>query len=349
MGKTEIKTMQKGFTINKDGRVNLVISKNCYETLKKDIQKYEKTKEPEWNKSINILFEPILSVFFVDKIMLDSIKSYEQLKPYLNSSINENELVNAFKLNAIQKVKSELNTYKLARNSGNSLNIKFNIRNVSLIENYDYYYLFEGRSFSFFVRCLLEYYLKMTPIERERLYFKKIVDEINMRSTVNQSKMYRSDENRNMTFVPFEVRELQKKEMLVVIGLIIDSNGKKSVGVKILPEFNKYKDLGYQFYSLDSDEITIIKNQFENRDLTDYTVKFNNLGIDQYKNNPEGRPKTISTEDALVKIFKSRDDEMIAYFVKFGANVTILEPKDARDLFRNFFRFSLANYEKHSI
>jgi len=156
------------------------------------------------------------------------------------------------------------------------------------------------------------------------------------------------------SIVPLRVVFNENTQRHYILGYILGANIPR---VRQLKNFtNDYKlDDGY--YKLTQDEINLIeeyylKNYYENDDSNDsekiYIVRFTELGLKQFELNTHGRPRTSSPKDAIIKSFTSTDKKMLSYFLKFGPNIEIQSPPNARELFKNVFKLSLRIYEDYN-
>lgn len=341
---------QTSFTINKDGRVNFVLSNESFSVIKNDMEYFGSNNSSTLSSFLNSIFEPTLSIFFVDRIIHEHINMYNSILSNLDSLFDSERFKLAFDRTVMNLIEGKLKEYDIQKNGGIQVKFKLNIRNIGLVKEYEFHQVFKNRSLSFFIRCVFESYARLSIGEREKLYYADFIKFWERISIANGIIKYKY-KNKSESLVPFKIVFNENTQRHYALGYLPAFNVPR---IRQLKNFSREYKLDEGFYRLSQDQINLIEKNYDENDLEnidtntpvdEYTVLFNEFGLEQFKQNSHGRPKSKSSIDARLKHFTSTDKKMLSYFLKFGPNVEIVKPDRARELFKNVFKFSFEIYE----
>ena len=340
---------QTSFTINKDGRVNFVLSNESFNVIKNDMEYFGTNNSSTLSSFLNSIFEPSLSIFFVDRIIHEHMNLYNSILSNLDSLFDSERFKLAFDSTVINLIGEKLKDYNVQKNGGIQVKFKLNIRNIGLLKEYEYHQVFENRSLSFFIRCIFESYTRLSIGERERLYYADFIKFWDRISIANGIIKYKG-KNKSESLVPYKIMFNENTQRHYALGYLPVFNVPR---IRQLKNFPKDFKIDEGFFKLSQEQISTIEKKYKENDLeyidgntpTDiYTVRFTEFGLEQFKQNTHGRPITPSPIHAPQKTFTSTDKKMLSYFLKFGPNIEILGPPRARELFKNIFKLSLEIY-----
>ena len=197
-----------------------------------------------------------------------------------------------------------------------------------------------------FVKAIIEEYAELPFIERERIYYKNIVDIIN--NNINcvleftsgditfEVKPYAIMSDKHSTFNYFVCR------VLSVGGLPPVGDGWASFRISRIKKLHPIKNTNFSFSYPEEDEVKETVRQkgvaFLLGDLFDIKVKMSENGKLLYNTVLFQRPD-IKTIDGDIYSFRCTARQADVYFFKFGSDAVILEPKSISKEF-------LARYKK---
>jgi hypothetical protein len=341
------------FTINKDGRVNFVLSKESFLTITQDMKNFGDDISQTLSHFLNTIFERALSTLPVNQIIESYEHMYNAVLKTLNNEEHTSDFYDAFKTAAMIQINKNLKEYDIPKKGGVPIKFKLNSRNVGLLKDYIYHQVFSDRTLSFFIRCIFENYARLNIKEREKTCYFDLMIHLDRITKSNGLIRYKFNDKEEL-FAPYKILFDDKSNRHYVLGYLPRNTHR----IRQLRNFNRNYKIVDNDYVLSSTEIHDIEYAYANNDLENlvgrediknYIVDFTNYGLEQFKHNAYGRPQTKSAEDSKRKVFSSTDKKMLSYFLKFGPNIELKEPKDSRELFKDFFKFSLEIYENVSI
>lgn len=211
-----------------------------------------------------------------------------------------------------------------------------------------------------YVSMLLEEYAKKAYFEREQIFFKRTIEDIENIILGNNLLIldYRSQ---TKLILPLDIRTDEWSSYNYLIGLdLTDAKSKteaKLVNLRI-SYISYYHQKDIKAVSLKCDLSPNERNEIEERiiargvqfvhdDPIEVTVKFTDEGKNMYDHMVFMRPQIneIIDEEQLIYKFKCTATQARFYFFKFGADAEIISPKELRDEFLDRYKEACLLYK----
>jgi hypothetical protein len=257
-------------------------------------------------------------------------------------------------------------TYKVLMSKIKTLKEKYKIRENNTLKkstnillnksNYNSLYaklssLLEDVKWGTYLSDIFESYAKLKIPTRESIIFKQHFDILN--KSIKEGKQLKIQLNNDQSYIvePYRMNA-------------DDNNG---YIIRALAINNQLNQAPYYYYSFNltsikflgftGNDFTTQRHVFDHLDSKKqesknqiFTVHLTEEGIKQFSNQITNRPqmKKQSQEDIKNNIyrFESTFEKIFLYFVKFGSNAKIIEPKETRDMFQRFYKLAYENYNK---
>lgn len=240
--------------------------------------------------------------------------------------------------------------------SGEQFKFWLNAANIQFLTEDDecreeVYYSTRGK----YIKCLIEEYARRPYVQRERIYFRPFVGQID--SAIHDRKRLKivTGTDRVYSFAPYRLMtdSLSAMNYLVGYGQRYDDPDSEwrpySLRLSALKEVKeeKSKPAGISKEMIrELEEMLRIRGvQFMAGRETEIRVRLSKDGLARYRRYLHLRPKVSST-DGDVLIFHCTPAQAEFYFFKFGADAEIIEPKWLREKFIGMYRTALDTYEQ---
>jgi hypothetical protein len=207
-----------------------------------------------------------------------------------------------------------------------------------------------------YLKGIFEEYASLSFTKRELIYFRGIVDQVELSIKLNVKMYITLDNNRIFLISPLRIQNdnYANYNYLICEATSMDEPEKKpSFATFRLSRIKKARVLKSKrstFTSQKKKEIEqVIKEkgvQFLSLESNIIKVRLNERGIRKYNSQIYLRPKLIEIENDNVFIFDCTELQIIYYFFKFGEDAVVLSPKRLVDSFRNNYRNALINYKE---
>lgn len=248
---------------------------------------------------------------------------------------------------------------------GNALYFRINM------ENLDYLASDEGQRESAFydgsvgkyIKAVLEEYAEYPRVERERIYFKDILDEIQLASsrrkmlklTMHSVSKTKSGTVNNILYVkPLGVRQDLERLYHYLVGMNAScKDGPWTPGAIRLTAVKDASCLE-QTAAVSKAEKKIVENEIQKNGVQ-YLSDSRSSGRIKVRFTPEGekmyyqmlhlRPLYTANPEPLVYEFSCTRFQAETYFFRYGHNVKILEPKDLADKFMRRYQSAAKQYQ----
>lgn len=323
----------------KNHRQSVTLSSESYAILISDLFKF---KYPKRNGKIN------LSGFLNDIYQ----NYYEEFTPDPIIKIKEiiQNIVKLGVLNAEAKSilikmidnKIHFNTHSNTINESKTIKLLLNNENYDIVE--EKYKQFD--KVSIYLKNLFESYALLPKKNRELIFYKKSVNKINTALLNQNIVLIKTIDEKEILFEPYFLTWNENKNQHYLLGYEKLQSSKKvwrdnislNIVRKILIRFDEVFDKK-TIYNVDNSNLKTV-----------YKVKLDSQGLKQFFNQFRNRPDyNKQSEDELqnnIFTFQTTEDTILLYFLKFGSNAKIIEPKETADLFKQIFKNAYENYNQ---
>lgn len=214
-----------------------------------------------------------------------------------------------------------------------------------------------------YIKAVLEEYAELPPVERERIYYRNILDEIQLaiaqrtmlKLTMRTVSKGRNGTANNILYVkPLGVQQDSEGLYNYLVGINATVKGGPWAPGAI--RLTSIKDAHYlkQAAAVTKEERKFIKNEIR-RNGVQYLSDSGSAGIVKVRFTPEGerqyyrilhlRPLYTTHPEPLVYEFSCTRFQAETYFFRYGHNVKILEPKNLADKFMRRYQSAAKQYE----
>ena len=357
--------------IEKDKKQHLNLSESAWIVVNQDIKNfYLNEKEESKSGFLNIILQNFYEASCAS-IELRCANKREEISSILDDikMNNSKEIKELFLERYIKNYKNSLLERAFSYPKGHGEKFRINIENVLLLKDdineEDNYY----DNIGLYLKALFEEYCEKQNYEREQIFFKDIIDQINL--AINNSKklkiIIREKYNtktqsyyvRKYYVSPYKIVQDDTKNYNYLVGLSEEILEDGTIGEKHISSFRisrigritQMKSMG-SFISKESkdkieQELIQKKAQFMAGELVDVTVRFTQKGLENFKRQLYLRPQLYQCidKDKSVYVFKCSEVQAINYFFKFGRDIEILGPIELRNKFIKRYESALENYQ----
>ncbi len=356
------------FKINDENRQHISLSSHAIKVIETDMIRFCDDYELK-NRSgfMNVIISNYYDQFPLSRnVALKQITAIQTATQKANNTLDKQ---NDFSRKLTDKIidefseeimKSIISEYSNKFDNDYQFKLKVNIENVSLLESLEdskYFNNYAPRSgISFFIKIILECYAILSREERERIFYRQTIDEIEKAIKNNTFIKYKDNEN-YVKVSPRAIYKPIKKESLEVIYYKFDPDGDDdriidNITVKSLSRkgvrFLKEKD---SIGTLDTDifEKTYRERETQsNRPIETFTVKFSPGGLNRYIYE-EDRLPIIGIQDQnnkFIYTFKTTETNLFFHLFKFGSQVEVISPAETRERFKKLYKAAYEVYIK---
>lgn len=360
------------------------LSENCWETINSDMRFFSLYKE---NISLSGFLNTIIKNFYMtSKASIQSLlnKKKEELNQLLDKKYkSENkELLEKIKSDLIDKYYKELKRDNLLYSKGSGHYFRINLDVANLLndnaENQDIEDA--GGSLGCYFKIILEEYAKLPQSERERIYYKEVVDVIEDAIShgkgikIIQRPFERFDKSNteklssitkiNKYYVkPYKIVSDSSFQYIYLIGLSQMINDSSEEETRFEPHAFRISLIqrATKLISMNGFISKEVKSEIERRlsingpsmlidpndplKMLSVKVRFTNHGLETLKRISYGRPKSFEKLDENTYVFKADFYSARNYFWRFANSVEILEPEALRESVKKMLTLSCKVYD----
>lgn len=359
------------------------LSKNCWETINSDIRFIFLIQN---KSSLSGFLNTIIKNFYMQsKASIQSllVKKKEELDDLLNKKYKSenNDILKSIKDDLLNKYYRDIKKENLSysKGSGHYFRINIDLANIlnDNVENQDI--IDAGNSLGCYFKVILEEYATLPQSERERIYFKDVVDVVEdaiankrgikiiqrpfERLDRNDKENYNRITKENKYYVkPYKIIADDSFQYIYLVGLSkrIEENDCEGIKyephafrISLIQRATKLNSIS-GFISKESKDIIERRLTINGpQNLIDpddpfktlsIKVRFDNHGLETLKRISYGRPKSFTKIDENTFIFKSDFYKARNYFWRFANNAEILEPESLRNSIKKLLKLSCDLY-----
>ncbi len=248
---------------------------------------------------------------------------------------------------------------------GNAFSFRIDMKNLNYLasEEGQRESIFYGNRVGEYIKAVLEEYAEYPRVERERIYFKDILDEIQLaishqtmlKLTMHSVSKTRSGNVNNILYIkPLGVRRDSERLYHYLVGMKAScKNGPWTPGAIRLTSVKNANYLKQKAF-VSKEEKNFIENEIRKNGVQ-YLSDSHSAGTVKVRFTPEGerqyyqilhlRPLYTANPEPLVYEFSCTRFQAEIYFFRYGHNVKILEPKDLADKFRRRYQSAAKQYQ----
>lgn len=356
----------------KDKKQHINLSESAWLVIEQDIKNFYLD---ETSESKSGFLNTVFSNFYADadaSINLRYMNKIEELEKMFSSKDFKNidskikeKMISSMADSYKESLKEKVNNYP----KGHGEKFRINVENVELLKNdISEEDIYDG-SIGLYLKAIYEEYCTLHTYEREQVFFREIVDEINkaiistkkLKITIKKKRSFQDNSyyNRKFYVTPYKIVQDNTKSYNYLIGIseeILNDNttSEKKISSFRISRIDKVmmcKSMS-GFLSQDKkdeieEEIILKLPQFMAGDLIDVKVRFTNYGYENYNRLLYLRPNyyTKVENEELTFIFHCTEVQAMNYFLKFVRDVEILEPDYLREKFITRYKEALSIYE----
>lgn len=356
----------------RDKKQHINLSESAWYIVEQDIKNFYLDEK---SQSLSGFLNKILSNFYEYADASVNIRYREKMEE-LQKELSNKELKSVDLKTKNELIKHLGNCYKkklidkaLSYQRGHGEKFRINVNNVELLK-YDINEddIYDG-SIGIYLKALYEEYCLLPTFQREQIFFKEIVNEIE--KSISKQKKVKieikpkhnpKDNNiytRKFYVTPYKITQDATKSYNYLIGIAeeILNDGRiesKKISSFRISRISKIKICNSMGGYLSEDKKNEMDNelysknaQFLAGELINVKIKFTIKGYEQYNRLLYLRPNSytkVPNQD-LTYIFHCTELQAINYFFKFGRDVEILEPLELREKFIKRYKSALKIYE----
>ena len=361
------------------------LSDNCFETINSDMRFFSLYKE---SISFSGFLNTIIKNFYMtSKASIQSLldRKKEELNLLLDRKYktDNKEVLENIKNDLIDKYYKELikDNSRYSKGSGHYFRINLDVANLlnDNVENQDIDDA--GGSLGCYFKIILEEYAELPQSERERVYYKEVVDVIEDAIShgkgikIIQRPFERFDKSNteklssitriNKYYVkPYKIVCDSSFQYIYLVGLSQMINDESSEDE---PKFEPHAfrisliQRATKLISMNGFISKDVKSEIERRlsingpsmlidpddplKMLSVKVRFSNHGLETLKRISYGRPKSFEKLDENTYVFKADFYSARNYFWRFANNVEILEPESLRESVKKLLALSCKVYD----
>lgn len=315
---------------------NVNIPEDSFNRLKEDMKIFNQKKI---NSFLNKIFKTYLKT--KDKDDLTEVL-IEKLSKYINKE-NREDILSILKSTIYKPTNLKSNKNKKKLNFRINKDIKFEFEKLKKEQNY-----FNAN----FFRIIIEWYIQKPKFQREKIIFYEEL-EIIEKSIVDESEVLLEIINLKKDFFrPVGIFSTKNENYnhILIVKINVETKKEELISIR-LSEIVSIKKIEKN-YRISKKTQEIIKEKIENKNFTTtkierVKIKMTEEGYKLYKKISHIRPdikEEKKEQNFHILTFEVPTDIIIFYFLRFGKEIEILEPKNLREEFKTFYKTSLDNY-----
>lgn len=248
---------------------------------------------------------------------------------------------------------------------GNAFSFRIDTENLAYLasEEGQRESVFYGDRVGEYIKAVLEEYAEYPRVERECIYFKDILDEIQLaishrtilKLTMHSVNKARSGTVNNILYVkPLGVRQDSERLYHYLVGM--NASRKDGPWKPGAIRLTSIKNANYlkQTAAVSKEDKKLVETEIRKNGVQ-YLSDSHSVGTVKVRFTPEGekkyhqilhlRPLYTANPEPLVYEFSCTRFQAEAYFFRYGHNVKILEPKDLADKFMRRYQSAAKQYQ----
>ncbi len=350
--------MYENFDIENLKRKNINLSNDAWKIIELDMNTFMDEK-----KQLSTFFNNVFTNFYQIAQASISIRTIEYQKKINNLIGTNKEIISKLTddfvgtlITNIENNKIKSSHKKMDKNGKfKETKIKLNNLNYEILTTsldvQHYYYKGKDR---LYLNAIFEEYTKLNGFEREKIYFKKYVDLINVATSISKCKLKvqltANNNKQGFSFIlnPCGIYTEDTKSYAYIAGtkdskefvFRLNRIGKMSLEYSDKIEYDdligldlKIKEKGIMYLS---------------GKLNEYKVQLSEKGILLYNRTLNMRPQVQSIENNTYT-FSCTEFQFENYFFKFGKECLVITPISMKEKFIESYKQALLQYEKESI
>lgn len=338
-------------------RYSITLSEYMWDLILKDMQDFN---HPKRNQTDNL--SGFLNQIFINHYQSINFNPVSLIKRRMDSLIKKipsrhYNYINGL-LQEVERYNENLSSasyYSIAKNK--TFNFLMNKETRDVIELVDLE-SYKNRV-SYYLKSVFQSYAVLTKIQREQIYFKNTLSVLNRAIEKGIIVKIKTIDGSVIIFHPYEYYEYKENSILILgykelNSLAFEKDELYLKKVHLYLKNIQLIQLTDRSFSLDRKKQSISNfDEFKKTNLSDekinkYIVQLDKQGIKQYQNQYLNRPtyekQSINDFKQGIFTFKITESELLKYFLNFGPNAKILEPKETAELFREIFRLAYLQY-----
>ena len=359
------------YEFENDKKQHINLSESAWCVVEQDIKNFYLDEEAE---SKSGFFNKIITNFHDDadaSINNRYNSKVEELEDLLKGLKNADNSIKEQMISIItENYKKKLIDKSRSYPKGHGEKFRINVDNVELFKNdytnADYYDGTVGQ----YLKALFEEYCQLPMFQRELVFFRDIVDEIEKgintqkKIKITIKKKFNPDENnyyyRKFYISPYKIVQDSTKAYNYIVGIseeIFDDNttGEKQIASFRISRIEKIMVCRSMSGFLSQEKKDKIESELKGKtpafmtgDIIDIKVRFTKKGLEQYNRFLNLRPNNYSKveNECLTYIFHCTEFQASTYFLKFMKEIEIMEPLYLREKFMSNYKEALAVYEE---
>ncbi|MBM6938932.1 WYL domain-containing protein [Pseudoflavonifractor phocaeensis] len=212
------------------------------------------------------------------------------------------------------------------------------------------YYTKRGK----YIKCVLEEYARLPYIDREKIYFSPLMEEI--QAAIRDKSQLRVVTGRDVIYsvYPYDILSDPLSTTNYLVGYCTrygNSEDEKrpcsfriSALKSIRQEKSKSAFLKASLWKQLSQTITSRGVQFLVGNETEIHVKLTKAGVTKYRRQTHLRPPFVREQDNGIYVFQCTTAQAEFYFFKFGKDAEIIHPAELRNKFKIMYEAAINTY-----
>lgn len=237
---------------------------------------------------------------------------------------------------------------------GGFYKFKINKSNAEFLRNYEDSCYFKDKGLGFYLAAIFEEYTRLPIVEREKIIFKEVIEEINNAIESKRAIKVSRKNLPDVNIVPYkiDVPYGQNSNKLVGVYDSFDRDYFSTLFDEYISNISKVKVIKSRRVTIDKDLIEECLEATRGKRLPEevkkFRIKFTKNGLKMYDNDesnkPLGRCETAEDLKERIYTFNCLESEIFYYFLKFGPLATILEPIDLKEKFASYYKLAYERY-----
>lgn len=315
---------------------SISVSEESFNRLEEDRKIFnQKTK----NSFLNKIFKTYLKI--KDKDDLTEIL-IERLRGYIKKEDRE-EILSILKSTIYKPINLKSNKNRKTFNFRINKDVKSEFEKLKKEQDY-----FNTN----FFRIIIEWYIQKPKFQREKIIFYEELEKIE-KAIADKSEVLLEIKNLEKDFFrPVGMFSTKNENYNHILIIKIEEDKPFSIRLSeilSIKEIEKNKSKEWKISEITQKTIneTIENKNFTTTKIEKIKIKMTEEGYKLYTKISHIRPnieEQKKEENFYILTFKVPTDIIIFYFLRFGKEIEILEPKHLREEFKNFYKNSLDNY-----
>jgi hypothetical protein len=223
------------------------------------------------------------------------------------------------------------------------INFRIDNQNVSILKSIEESDYFDGR-LSRYLNYLIETYSAQSLPIRESIINRNTAEKLAYAIKHNISLSVELKSGVQFVLEPYKTYIDQFTQQTMVVGIQRTRITTGPIRIN-LSQILFIKNLKNNIFNKHPNYLELIDKNQEIKINKEFVIKLNIFGEKQIYQQLHRRPKFEMYKESIYKV-TCTEDEFLYYFLKFGPNVTILEPEEMKNTFIRIYQMSLNNYQQ---